>query len=286
MAIGRMRAKYSVAAAAIAAATLVPCAQAVQLKTATIQAFDHYVQVTEQRMNKEIQSGPFFWIDSLPEEQRKAAYAEVKRGDIVTEHLETKEDGKILTAPNALIHHWVGTAFIPGVTLQQTIALLHDFNDHSRYYQPEVVRSKLLERSGDDFKIFYRLRKKKIVTVVLDTTYDSQYYQLDPQRAYSKSYSTRIAEIENPGTPNEHERPVGNDNGYMWRLDSYWRYWERDGGVYVQLEAISLTRDIPQGVGWLIRPFIESVPRESLMFTLTRTREALTGKKEVVGGEE
>jgi hypothetical protein len=124
------------------------------------------------------------------------------------------------------------------------------------------------------------------VTVVLDTTYDSQYYQLDPQRAYSKTHSVRIAEVENPDTPNEREKPVGDDSGYMWRLNSYWRYRERDGGVYVQLEAISLTRDIPQGVGWLIRPFIESVPRESLMFTLSRTREALTGKKESVAGEE
>jgi hypothetical protein len=45
--------------------------------------------------------------------------------------------------------------------------------------------------------------------------------------------------------------------------------------VYVQLEAISLTRDIPDGLGWLIRPFVTSIPRESLAFTLTRTREAL-----------
>jgi hypothetical protein len=267
-------------------AAFVSCAQAVQLKAAAVEAFDHYVQLTEARMDREIQAGPFLWIDSLPEKQRQEAYDELKHGNIVTSHLETKEHSKVITAPNALIHHWIGTEFIPGVTLEQTIALLHDFNDHSRYFQPEVVRSRLLQRNGDDFKVFYRLRKKKIVTVVLDTTYDSQYYQLDPQRAYSKTHSVRIAEVENPDTPNEREKPVGDDSGYMWRLNSYWRYRERDGGVYVQLEAISLTRDIPQGVGWLIRPFIESVPRESLMFTLSRTREALTGKKESVAGEE
>lgn len=269
--------------AVIMAAILIPCARAVQLKPATAQAFDHYVQVTEKRMDSELQSGPFLWIDSLPKEQRDEAYAKLKAGEVVTSQLETKEHGKVITAPNALIHHWIGTAFIPGVTLEQTIALLHDFNDHSKYYQPDVVRSKLLQRQDNDFKVFYRLRKKKIVTVVLDTTYDSQYHQLDAHRAYSKSYSTRIAEVENPGTPKEREKPVGDDSGYMWRLNSYWRYWERDGGVYVQLEAISLTRDIPQGLGWLIRPFIESVPRESLLFTLTRTREALTGKKEAAG---
>lgn len=284
MGVSKIRVRGVIATIAVVAA-FISCAQAVQLKSAAIEAFDQYVQATEARMNREIQSGPFLWIDGLPEKQRQEAYDELKHGQIVTSHLETKQNGKLITAPGALIHHWIGTEFIPGVTLEQTVALLHDFNQHSRYFQPEVVQSKLLQRSGDDFKIFYRLRKKKIVTVVLDTTYDSQYYPLDPQRAYSKSHSTRIAEVENPDTPNEHEKPVGDDSGYMWRLNSYWRYWQRDGGVYVQLDAISLTRDIPQGIGWLIRPFIESVPRESLMFTLSRTREALTGKKESVGGE-
>ena len=275
-----------IAVVALVAMAFVSRAWAVQLKPTTVAAFDHYVQLTEKRMDAELQSGAFLWVDSLPEKERKDAYEQLKQGEILTHRLETAEHGKVLTAPDALIHHWIGTAFIAGVTLKQTIALLHDFNDHKKYYQPEVVRSKLLQRQGDDFTIFYRLRKKKIVTVVLDTTYDSRYHQLDAHRAYSKSYSTRIAEVENPGTPKEHEKPVGDDSGYMWRLNSYWRYWERDGGVYVQLEAISLTRDIPQGVGWLIRPFIESVPRESLLFTLSRTREALTGKKEAVGGEE
>ena len=269
--------------AALIVVALAPLAQAVQLKPATVAAFNHYVQVSEKRMDRELQSGPFLWIDSLPENQREANHAQLRRGEIVTSHLQTEEHGEPITAPNALIHHWVGTAFIPGVTLEQTIHLLHDYNDHTRYYQPEVLRSQLLQHSGDEYKIFYRLRKTKIVTVVLDTTYDSQYHQVDSHRAYSKSYSTRIAEVENPGTAKEREKPVGNDSGYMWRLDSYWRFWERDGGVYVQLEAISLTRDIPQGVGWLIRPFIESVPRESLMFTLSRTRETLTGKKEAAG---
>ncbi|HZU43407.1 MAG TPA: hypothetical protein VE994_12085 [Terriglobales bacterium] len=277
--------RVQLAAAALMAVALTPWAQAVQLKPATVAAFDHYVQVTEKRMDGELQSGAFLWVDTLPEKERTEAYAQLKQGEIITRRMETVEHGKVLTAPDALIHHWMGTAFIPGVTLQQTIKLLHDFNDHTKYYQPEVVRSKLLQRQGDDFKVFYRLRKKKIVTVVLDTTYESQYHQLDAHRAYSNSYSTRIAEVENPGSAKEHEKPVGDDSGYMWRLNSYWRYWERDGGVYVQLEAISLTRDIPLGVGWMIRPFIESVPRESLMFTLSRTREALTGKKEAAGGE-
>jgi hypothetical protein len=121
-----------------------------------------------------------------------------------------------------------------------------------------------------------RLRKKTIVTVTLDTTYQVHYVALDNVRAYSSSYSTRIAEVEHAGEPNEHEKPVGNDTGYMWRLNSYWRYWQRDGGVYIQLEAISLSRDIPTGLGWIASPFIKSMPRASLVFTLSHTRDALT----------
>jgi hypothetical protein len=106
-----------------------------------------------------------------------------------------------------------------------------------------------------------------------------RYTSVDSDRATSTSYSTRIAEIENAGKPNEFEKPVGNDSGFLWRLNSYWRFHERDGGVYVQLEAISLTRDIPAGLGWLISPFVSSIPKESLAFTLTRTREALAATR-------
>jgi hypothetical protein len=111
--------------------------------------------------------------------------------------------------------------------------------------------------------------------VVLDTEYDVHYVHLNATRAYSRSYSTRVSEVESAEQPGEHHKPAGNDSGFLWRLNSYWRFQEQDGGVYVQLEAISLTRDIPDGLGWLIRPFVTSIPRESLVFTLVRTRKAL-----------
>jgi hypothetical protein len=150
-----------------------------------------------------------------------------------------------------------------------------NYDEHSRIYAPRVLRSKLIQHDGDDFKVFLRLRDKNIITVVLDTDYDVHYVRLDPARAYSNSYSTRVAEVERVGQQDEDEKPVGHDNGYLWRPNSYWRFWEHDGGVYVQLEAISLTRDIPEGLGWLIRPFITSIPRESLVFTLNHTRESV-----------
>ena len=133
----------------------------------------------------------------------------------------------------------------------------------------------MIERANNDFKVYLRLLKKKIVTVVLDTDYSVHYQQLDATRAFSDSYSTRIAEVEHPGEANEQRMPLGKDHGFLWRLNSYWRFSEANGGVYIQCEAISLTRDIPTGLNWLIVPFIESIPKESLEFTLRSTRTAV-----------
>jgi hypothetical protein len=249
--------------------------RAVNLKPETDAAFNRYVQLSEQRMQGGLRSGPFLWADGLPIQQREDVYARLKRGEVVTESLETLDRGAPIPVPGGLIHHWVGLVFIPGARLKQTLALLQNYDQHSRIYAPRVLRSKLIQQNGDDFKVFLRLRDTKIVTVVLDTEDDVHYIRLDPARAYSRSYSTRVAEVEGAGQPGEHEKSVGHDSGYLWRLNSYWRFWERDGGVFVQLEAVSLTRDIPDGMGWLVRPFISSIPRESLVFTLSRTREAL-----------
>jgi hypothetical protein len=155
------------------------------------------------------------------------------------------------------------------------MALLQNYDEQYKFYAPEVQRSRLVRRNGNDFHVYLRLRRKKVVTVVLNTEYDVHYTMLGNDRAYARSYSTRISEVEEAGLANEAEKPAGNDNGFLWRLNSYWRLWQRDGGTYVQLEAISLTRDIPSGLGWLLRPFVTSVPQESLQFTLSRTRASL-----------
>jgi hypothetical protein len=260
----------------IVAVLLCSCAgRAVDLKPETSTAFNRYVLLSEQRMQSDLQSGTFLWVDGLPTQQREEAYARLKQGEVVAQKLETLDRGASIPVPGGLIHHWLGVVFIPHTNLKHTLALLQDYDQHSRIYLPRVLRSKVIQHSGDDFKVFLRLRDTKIVTVVLDTEYDVHYVYMDATRAYSQSYSTRVQEVEHAGQPDEREKPVGHDSGFLWRLNSYWRFWERDGGVYVQLEAISLTRDIPEGLGWLVRPFITSIPKESLAFTLNRTREAL-----------
>ncbi len=260
----------------IAAVLLISCpSKAVDLQPATNTAFDRYVQVSEQRMQNDLQSGSFLWVDGSPIQQRDDVYERLKRGEVITQKLETLDRGAPIPIPGGLIHHWMGTVFIPGANLETTLALLQSYDQHSRIYAPRVLHSKLIQHNGDDFKFSLRLREKKIVTVILDTEYDVHYIHLGPTRACSQSYSTRVVEVENAGKPDESKKPVGEDNGYLWRLNSYWHFWERDEGVYVQLEAISLTRDIPEGLGWLVRPFITGIPEESLEFTLQRTREAL-----------
>lgn len=261
---------------AIAALLLVSCyGHAVDLKPTTNNAFDYYVQLSEQRMQNDLQSGPFLQVDGLPPTQREEVFKRLKRGEVVTQKLETLDGGTPIPVPGGLIHHWIGIVFIPRASLETTLALLQSYDRHSRIYAPRVLRSKLILHDGDDFKFSLRLRETKIVTVILDTEYDVRYTHLDSTRAWSRSYSTRVAEVENAGQPDESEEPIGNDSGFLWRLNSYWRFSERDEGVYVQLEAISLTRYIPEGLGWLVRPFITSIPQESLVFTLQQTRKGL-----------
>ncbi len=253
-----------------------PPASAVELEKITVEAFDRYVRLSEARMEEESQSGaPFLWVDRLPQERREAAYTQLRQGRVVIERLETLADGKAIPVPDGLIHHWIGTVFIPGASLAETLALLEDYDHHHDYYKPDVTRSKILQHSGNDFLVYLRFHKKKVLTSVLDTDHEIHYFPIDATHAASRSRTTRIAEVENPGEPDERLKPVGDDRGFLWRMNTYWHFEQKDGGTYVECQSISLTRDIPTGLGWLIGPYVQSVPRESLTFTLGATRAAL-----------
>jgi hypothetical protein len=251
-------------------------AGAAELRPEAARGFDQYVRLTERRMQGELApGGVFLWVDGLPEPRRSETYARLLRGEVIAAKLQTADPSGQSSTPGALIHHWVGTVFIPGVSLAQVLAVVQNYDRHSDYYKPEVVQSKMVEHAGGDYKVHYRLRKKKIITIILDTDYDVHRHPLDATRASSNSYSTRIAQVENAGEPNEHELPPGKDGGYLWRLNSYWRYFDSGSGVYVQCEAVSLTRDIPAGLNWLVGSFVQGVPKESLEFTLHSTSSAV-----------
>ena len=249
-------------------AVLLPAALAQSSRTTA--PFDSYVSDSEARILRQRGSADTFTtVDSLGPTQRSALLSRLHHGEIVI-----GEHPNIPEIPDGLVHDWIGTVFIPNVTVAQVLDLVRDYDQATHYYSPDIVRSRTVSRNGDDFHVFMRLRKQKIVTVILDTEYDVHDGALDVAHQYSFSRSTRVSEIADAGTPSEHALPTGHDHGFMWRLNSYWAFEQVSNGVIVECEAISLTRDIPTGLGWLIGPFVQSIPRESLQFTLNATRAA------------
>ena len=249
--------------------------RAAELEPRTAAAFDRYVAASEAQRDM---PGPFLWLDEETP-PRKEDRARVRGGGLLIERLETRDNGRPIPVPGGLIHHWLGTVFIPGATLQDTVRLLQDYDRHGEIYRPNVAQARLLNRDGDRFRIHLRFFMKRVITVVVNSEHDAVFTRHGPGQVSSRIASVRIAEVENPGLPQERELPVGRDGGYLWRLNSYWRLVERDGGVYVQCESISLTRGIPFGLGWIVGPFVTSIPRETLTFTLETTRSTLSARR-------
>lgn len=265
------------ASAAVICVALVGALQAADLREATNLAFDRYVRVTEARMDQEVGgSRPFLWIDSLPEPRRADAYATARRGEIVVSRLETREGGRSIEVPDGMCHHWVGTVFAPGAGLERIVSLMQSYDRYQEIYRPAVRRSRTVSRSGDRFTVQLQLFMKKVISVVLNTDNDVRYASTGAKRMHVRSYSTRIAEVSAADTPQEHEKPVGHDNGFLWRFNNYCSIEERAEGAYIQCESVSLSRKIPVGLGWLVGPFVTSIPRESLEFTLGTIRKTVT----------
>jgi hypothetical protein len=254
------------AVAAVSSVSLV----AAELHESTVKAFDTYVAAAEARP-----AAPFLWLDTRPEAQRQRLLANLRNGELVIERLRVRPGGRELDVPDGMIHHWIGTAFIPKPTAADAVKLLQDYDHHASIYAPTVARSRLVSHQGDQFRFSLRFVMTKVITVVVDGEHQARFAWLAPGRARSWIHSTRLAEVSGAGTNAEREEPVGKGGGYLWRLNSYWRFEERDGGVYLECESISLTRDIPFGLGWVVGPFVTSLPRESLEFTLATTRKTL-----------
>lgn len=251
-----------------------------RLKPETESAFERYVHLTEDRNRAELkQSSPFLSVDDLPEKERNAAYEDLRRGTTRIERKQTRDAGKEMYCPSGLIHHWEAIAFIQGASMDEVLRVLEDYDHHSEYYKPDVERSKTVQRDGNHFQAFLRFHRHKVVTVVLNTTHDVNYFRDSPTRAHSRSSAIRIAEVENAGKSDESEKPAGDNNGFLWRMETWWRMEEKDGGVYIQCEVVSLTRDIPIALGWIVGPFVATIPKETLAFTMEATRKAVLAKK-------
>ncbi len=244
----------------------------VRLTPETERAFDRYIELTEQRLQRDLNAEHFLWLDTHAAERAK-----VRNGEMLILPRKTTDQGKDIHSPGGLVQDWYGAIFIAGATVPRVRAVMQDYPNYQNIYRPEVTESRLVNHNGNDYDVFLRLFKKHILTVVLNSTYRVHYGELDEHRMYIASKSTRIAEVKDAKHSNAEEEPVGNDNGFLWRLNSYWRFEEADGGVYAECEAISLSRDIPFGLGWMIKTFVERFPKESMVNTLRGTQKTVRG---------
>jgi hypothetical protein len=232
-------------------------------------AFDRYVEQEEGRMIS----------DSVRDPKLRGGEARI----------EAVDAARNVNTPGAMIQDWAGTMFMPGATLAQVQSVLRDYASYKGYYQPKVIESRELSRhlnenQGDEYDVLLRLYEKHILTIVLNSTYHIRYEMPDSKRLIVTSRSTHIGEVKNPGKSYTEEVAPGSDSGFLWRLNSYWRFEAADGGVYARCEAISLSRDVPPGLGWMLKGFLESFPKESMVNTLRGTRVAMQNLKTTGAG--
>jgi hypothetical protein len=211
------------------------------------RAFERYAAEAEQTMR----TGSFLYADT-----HAAARAEARGGKtFVVEQRNTS-----VRVPDGAVHDWLGVAFFPGAKMARVRALLEDYANYKRTYAPDVIDSRLMARNGDRFHVALRLENKQFLTLDYDSEYDVVYSAPAAEKLEVVSRSTRIQQS-------------GDDHGFLWRLNSYWRFEEADGGVYAECRSISLSRGIPFGFGWL-RGALEKFPRDSMVRTMEATRRA------------
>jgi len=247
-----------------------------ELKAHTAQAFQHYVELTEARMLTEIATpGQFLYIDTLPEEERNRDIERIKAGQVYIRQMTTKEGDKKIEIHDGLAHHWLAIGFLPKAHLAGAIRIAQDYDHHADYFAPDIQRSHLVSQDGEHFHAYFRLYRHTIVTVTYNTEFEAEYTLSSPTQAYCFSKATRIAEVHNPGDKNEHEYPVGNDHGFLWRLNLYTRYVEVDDGLFIQVEFLSLSRTVPALFAWFVNPYLRSIPRDYLTDYIRRFGKAV-----------
>jgi hypothetical protein len=242
------------------------------LRDATLRAFESYVARVQAADDRNLSHGNFLWIDSSDPQGRSETLNRLRQGEVLIRR-SNAGNGKTAIS-GGLIHDWQGTVFIRDAKIDDVLRILRDYDHHSIYYAPDVEQSKTESHSGDHYRVFLRFRRHNVVTVVLNTEHDITYYRDSATRAHSRSSAVHIAEVENPGR-NEKEKKQGDDNGFLWRMETWLHFEEKEGGVYLQNQVVTLTRDVPAGLGWAVEPFITSIPKESLEFTLSATRRAV-----------
>ena len=257
---GRRRMKpvrFSVMAAVVLCAALL---QAIELTDRARLAFDDYAERAEQAFA----SAPFALIGEL---------APKLRGGLIAGR--PGSGSGILEVPDGLIHHWRGAAFLAGATVDTALQLSRSYSQYSTVYE-SVVSSQLLEQEGDTFRVRLRIRERAgVVTSVVDIISTVTYGRIDGCSGYSVSRATEIREVVDAGQPGERALPAGTGHGYLWRASTFSSYRQQDGGVYLFLETLGLSRRYPAMLGWIIEPIARRLGRKSVEGALAEFRQAL-----------
>jgi hypothetical protein len=261
---------------ALAALTTLLLSQSVTgatLKTETRDTWDTYLEARMAEMQTRLKEGNhFLWLDEQPGR---------------TEHVRAKGpyiqpigDHIPMPIPSGLIHAWLGAGFVPDATIPDILKVVRDYDSYEKVYKPGVIASKLHTEDGPTDRFFLRFANKSVVAkTALDSEGEASYFQVDQHRWYAYSNTTSIREIEKFGTPEEHKLPEDQGTGLIWRLSSITRLEERDGGVYAELEAYALSRDIPAAFRLIVSPIVRRVSRDSLAVSLHQTKVAIDAKK-------
>jgi hypothetical protein len=243
-------------------------ANTIEPKPDTLSGWDEYIRNVETRMKERLDGHTrFLWTDESAERRQQIAAGAILVAPMIA-------DGT-LRVPHALIHHWIGAVFIPGVTIDSLSTLMLNYSAYKDFYKPTIVDSKLLTCIGSDQTFWMRWQRKVLfVTVSMEGQYQTRHIQVDRYRGYNVADAIQIQEIENYGRPDQRLLPPGTGDGYMWKLHSITRYEERDGGVNLEIEVMALSRDIPFGTRWLVNPIVNRISSDSLTTTLQQTRDA------------
>jgi hypothetical protein len=243
------------------------------LKPLTLKAYERYVALTEQRLAGErAGASPFLWIDRQPAADRSALMTRLRQGEIVTDRLETLDHGRSVDVESGLIHHWIGTVLMPDVSVDRAVSFVQAYDNYPRVFDPMIQRARVLTHDGDHYVVSMRTSVKKVITVVMDIDYVVDYHRLSPTRVWTTNVATNIFQVDNAGTKAERRQPVDQTSGLLWRFWMSCGFDQRPDGSVEQCESITLTRGIPFGIAWFIKPFVTGVPREFMTFTLSRVR--------------
>ncbi len=238
-----------------------------KLQPRTVEEFEAYAKKIEQQLSARWQGQkPFLAIGDDPAERQKVLGGELLIRPALPENPVSIDGG--------LIHDWLGAVFIPNVSMEKVLSILQNFDAHSRIY-PSVVSSHLIRRDGNHLTGYWRLeRKDPLFPVVLDVVQDAYYQQAGPGKWTCRAYAKNISEVQNAGTPQGKKLPPGQGNGFLWQFYAYWSLESTGNGVLAECRTLSLSRSVPAGLMWAVKPFIQKLPRESLASTLENTRTA------------